>query len=49
MTIPDINLLVYAHNDGAPFHLLASRWWEDLVNGSERVGARGSSQQGLCV
>ncbi len=38
MIIPDLNLLVYAHNDGAPFHPLARRWWEELVNGSERVG-----------
>ena len=38
MIVPDINLLVYAHNDGAPYHDSARRWWEDLVNGSERVG-----------
>ena len=38
MIIPDLNLLIYAHNDGAPFHLLAKRWWEDLVNGREQVG-----------
>ena len=38
MIIPDINLLVYAHNDGAPYHEAARDWWEGLVNGSERVG-----------
>lgn len=38
MIIPDINLLVYAHNDGAPFHDPAKHWWEGLVNGVERVG-----------
>ena len=35
---PDINLLVYAYNDGAPDHEAAKRWWEGLVNGAERVG-----------
>ena len=38
MIVPDINLLVYAHNDGSLYHDSARRWWEDLVNGSERVG-----------
>ena len=38
MIIPDINLLIYAHNDGAPYHEAARLWWEGLVNGSERVG-----------
>ena len=38
MIIPDLNLLIFAHNDGAPFHPLARRWWEDLVNGRDRVG-----------
>ncbi len=35
--IPDVNLLVYAHNNGAPYHDTAKRWWESLVNGDERV------------
>lgn len=38
MIVPDTNLLVYAYNDGAPAHDAARRWWEGLVNGSERVG-----------
>lgn len=38
MIVPDINLLVYAYNDGAPHHEPAKRWWESLVNGTERVG-----------
>jgi len=36
--VPDLNLLLYAHNDGAPYHDDARRWWEASVNGSERVG-----------
>lgn len=38
MIIPDINLLVYAYNEGAPDHAAARRWWEDAVNGTERIG-----------
>ena len=38
MIVPDINLLIYAYNDGAPFHSAARQWWEDLINGRERVG-----------
>ena len=38
MIIPDLNLLVYAHFDGTPHHKAARRWWESLINGSERVG-----------
>lgn len=38
MIVPDLNLLVYAYNDGAPRHPVARRWWEGLINGSERVG-----------
>ena len=38
MIVPDLNLLIYAYNDGAPYHDSAIKWWEDLVNGVERVG-----------
>ena len=38
MIVPDLNLLVYAHNDRAPWHASARRWWEGLMNGTERVG-----------
>jgi toxin-antitoxin system PIN domain toxin len=37
MIVPDLNLLVYAHNQGAPHHLAARAWWEDLLNGTEPV------------
>ena len=37
MIVPDLNLLIYAHSDGAPHHDAARRWWESLVNGAERV------------
>ena len=38
MIVPDLNLLVHAHSTGAPLHEPARRWWEELVNGTERVG-----------
>ncbi|MDE2640963.1 MAG: type II toxin-antitoxin system VapC family toxin [Chloroflexota bacterium] len=38
MIVPDLNLLIYAHNEAEPRHVPARRWWEDLVNGTERVG-----------
>lgn len=31
MIIPDVNLLLYAHDEASPFHERARRWWEDLA------------------
>ncbi len=38
MIVPDINLLVFAHNQSAPLHDEALLWWEGLVNGTENIG-----------
>ncbi len=38
MIIPDINLLLYAYDGSSTHHLASRRWWEDLINGAERVG-----------
>ena len=38
MIVPDINLLLFAHNAGAKQHDPARRWWEDQVNGPISVG-----------
>ena len=38
MIVPDVNLLLYAHDEASPLHPAARRWWEGLVNGTERVG-----------
>ena len=38
MIIPDINLLLYAYDGRATHHGASRRWWEDLINGAERVG-----------
>ena len=37
MIVPDTNLLLYAYNDGSPYYSTARPWWEDLVNGPERI------------
>ena len=38
MIIPDVNLLVYAHNTDAPFHRTALAWWRDLLSSESAVG-----------
>ena len=38
MIIPDINLLVYAYDNGTAQHDDARRRWEELLNGEEEVG-----------
>jgi uncharacterized protein len=35
--LPDLNLVVYAHNRDAPHHAAARIWWEGLLNGTEPV------------
>lgn len=38
MIIPDLNLLLYAHDQTSPHHIAASAWWSRCMNGSEEVG-----------
>lgn len=38
MIVPDINLLVYAYNEDAPFHAEARTWWETSLSEDEPVG-----------
>ena len=38
MIVPDINMLIYAHNPAAPEHGVAQRWWQSLLHGTESVG-----------
>jgi toxin-antitoxin system PIN domain toxin len=38
MIVPDINLLVYAHNQRANHHERAREWWETLMNDEHPLG-----------
>lgn len=38
MILPDLNLLLYAHNPFCAEHLRAREWWESVLNGEEIVG-----------
>ena len=38
MIVPDINLLIFAYNDGSPFHDDSRCWWDGLLNGTEIIG-----------
>lgn len=38
MILPDINLLIYAHNQVAPQHAKARDWWEECMNGRTTIG-----------
>jgi toxin-antitoxin system PIN domain toxin len=38
MILPDINLLVFAHNTAAPLHEAARGWWEGVLNREQPVG-----------
>ncbi len=38
MIVPDVNLLVYAHNKDAPSHSIAIAWWEGALNGDRPIG-----------
>lgn len=38
MIVPDVNLLIYAHDSSAPQHAAARKWWEAALCGGEPVG-----------
>ncbi len=38
MILPDLNLLIYAYNLGAPNHAAFRAWWEGVMNRQEPVG-----------
>lgn len=37
MIVPDINLLVYAHNEAAPLHGRARAWWKEQMSGRSPI------------
>jgi predicted nucleic acid-binding protein len=38
MILPDVNVLVHAHNGDSAVHAFARRWWDKCLAGSEGVG-----------
>lgn len=38
MLLPDVNLLIYAHNEAAPRHAEALDWWNGCLRGPQAVG-----------
>lgn len=38
MIVPDINLLIHAHNSESGVHAAARAWLEDVLNGTQPVG-----------
>jgi toxin-antitoxin system PIN domain toxin len=38
MILPDLNLILYAHNRGAVLHLPAKEWWETTLSSPRPVG-----------
>jgi uncharacterized protein len=47
MILPDVNLLVYAHNADSDFHEPARKWWQDLMNNDRPVGLCWASLMGF--
>lgn len=38
MILPDLNIILHAHNRGSAFHLPARQWWEATLSGPRPVG-----------
>lgn len=38
MILPDVSLLIHAHNLDSPVHSVARTWWDGCLAGSEGVG-----------
>lgn len=38
MILPDLNLLLYAHNPHGPQHAKAAAWWRSVLAGEELIG-----------
>ena len=38
MILPDLNLVLHAHNRGSVFHLPAKEWWENALSSPQPLG-----------
>ena len=47
MILPDVNVLVHAHNTDSAIHLQARRWWDGCLAGVEGVGLAWATMLGF--
>ena len=47
MILPDVNVLVHAHNADSAVHLQARRWWDACLSGVEGVGLAWATMLGF--
>jgi toxin-antitoxin system PIN domain toxin len=47
MILPDVNVLVHAHNADSAVHEKARRWWDACVSGTEGVGLAWAAMLGF--
>jgi uncharacterized protein len=47
MILPDVNVLVHAHNADSAVHEKARRWWDGCLSGSEGVGLAWATMLGF--
>jgi uncharacterized protein len=38
LIVPDVNLMVYAHDKSSPFHSKARAWWHSACQGGQPIG-----------
>src|SRR5262249_34584288 len=47
MILPDVNVLVHAHNADSVVHARARQWWDECLSGSEGVGLAWAALRGF--
>jgi hypothetical protein len=47
MILPDVSVLVHAHNSDSSVHEAARNWWDDCLSGSEGIGLAWATLLGL--
>lgn len=47
MILPDVNVLVHAHNADSAVHEQARRWWDACLSGVEGVGLAWATMRGF--
>ena len=47
MILPDVNVLVHAHNSDSKVHAAAKHWWDGCLSGSQGVGLAWAAMLGF--